>query len=1034
MDPGVRDELITEAVLAQLAALAEQQVHTETLDPATAPARLAKHLFTIVGSVLASATGETSLDRQIEIVNDLMTQLSAEDQMVASPPRVLTGIAPGTSPGLQFPPELPPRPEIPLSASDLLFNGAGQPTIGSELRTELQSATSVDLICAFVIWSGVRVLREQLADLIQRGGRVRVVTTTYMSATEPRALEALAEIGAEIRIAYDARTTKLHAKSWLLERPHGLTTTFIGSSNLSYTALHEGLEWNVRLSAADAPYLVERVRATFQTHWENPHFERYDPAVDSDRLQRALDDSSRRRGGDRSVSFAGLEVHPYPHQRRMLEQLEAERTLRDHHRNLVVAATGTGKTVVAALDYRDLCRKHGKRLSLLFVAHRMAILRQSQATFRAVMKDGSFGEIRGDGQLPRDGTHVFAMIQSLGNEAIKSIDPDAFDVVVVDEFHHAAAPTYDALLEHVEPIELLGLTATPERMDEADITAWFGGRIAVEMRLWDAIDQGFLCPFQYFGISDGTDLRSIRWSQGSYATGDLSNLYTGDDLRVAKLLEALQNIVADPGAMQALGFCVSVEHAEFMADRFTRAGLPAASLSGKDSTEVREQTLRELRDGDLCAVFSVDVLGEGVDVPSVDTIMLLRPTQSATVFLQQLGRGLRIAEGKPCLTVLDMIGQQHESYRFDRKLRAVTDRRNGRLDAQTEAGFPFLPSGCEIQLDRVSQEIILDNLRATARLGAWRTLRQDLTELGDVDLLTFLEEADRVPAEFYRPNRSFTKLRIEAGVDSAGEPDKDETALLRALPRLLHVDDRERVALYRDLLTRPDRPSAAGRNEREERLLAMLHFDLWGVTRKFESLQEGLDLLWTYPRVRVELEQILTAVGRRSQSLTRPLGLDPRIPLQSHGVYSRDEVLAGFGVGSPDQPPQVREGVKWVEDAQTDLFFVTLEKADGGYSPTTMYRDYAISPELFHWESQSVLREGAPTAQRYINHVQLGSDVVIFVRSKKRTESGTTAPYTCLGPATYVQHEGEKPLAITWRLRDSMPEELFEVAQAVAAA
>ncbi len=654
---------------------------------------------------------EESAEEQALRVNRAIRDLGEGDagDEIALPPRLLYGIKGRSASGDII--DLPPAPATPFSQSDLLVNAEGQPNIGSELKAELASADRVDLICAFVIWSGVRQLREALASVVDRGGQVRVITTTYMGATEKKAVDRLVELGAEVRVAFDARTTKLHAKAWLLERDSGLDTAFVGSSNLSHTALFDGLEWNVRLSSVDARHVIDRVRMTFASHWESEHFETYDPAVNGDELAKALNEHDRRSLGESTtISFANIDVSPYPHQERMLETLELERQRHGRHRNLVVAATGTGKTVVAAFDYRQLAKRLGRRPSLLFVAHRERILDQSLATYRHVLRDGSFGQkLAGGSEV--SGEHVFAMVQSLSAERISAIDPEAFDVVVVDEFHHAKASSYDRLLQHLRPKELLGLTATPERLDGKDVTEWFDGRIAVELRLWEAIDQGFLVPFQYFGVADGTDLKQVTWRRGGYATAELSNVYTGDDLRVSKLLASIETIVADPGQMRALGFCVSTEHAHFMARKFTDAGLASVALTGEDSAEVRDEALRDLAVGKLRCVFSVEVLGEGVDVPDVDTLLLLRPTESATLFTQQLGRGLRRAEGKSHLTVIDLIGQHRKEFRFADRLSAIVDRRRGPIIDQVEAGFPFLPAGCSLDLDRQSSEVVLESLR-----------------------------------------------------------------------------------------------------------------------------------------------------------------------------------------------------------------------------------------------------------------------------------------------------------------------------------
>lgn len=1032
MKPGPRDHLVTEALAGELSDVDALLVQREALDGAEAPSRLSRHLATTIERALRAADDPGA---QAALVNELLARAVPAETAdhVAIPPELWTG--------LRRPPErlggsptTIASPSVPLSASDLLVNAEGQPNIGSELRLELESADSVGLLCAFVIWSGVVRLRNAIRGVVERGGRVRVITTTYMGATQRPAVDELVRLGAEVKVAFDARITKLHAKAWLLERESGLTTAFIGSSNLSHTALFDGLEWNVRLSVLDSPFVVQRVRSVFESYWASEHFERYDPATEADRLELALG-AHRNRDAGATVSFVGLDVHPYPHQQRMLERLSVERERHDRHRNLVVAATGTGKTVVAALDYRQLRSQAKRDLSLLFVAHRERILEQSRATFRAVLRDGSFGETHGGGRVGA-GAHVFAMIQSLSEETVAALRPQDFDVVIVDEFHHAAAPSYRRLLERLEPAELLGLTATPERMDAQDVTEYFGGRIAVELRLWEAIDEGFLVPFQYFGVADGTDLSALRWRRGGYALEDLDRLVTGDHARVAKLLEAIRRVVAEPGAMRALGFCVSVAHAEFMARVFTAAGLPSRALSGQTPESERAATLRELDAGAVRVVFSVDVLGEGVDVPNVDTVLLLRPTDSATVFIQQLGRGLRRTESKPYLTVIDLIGQQHREFRFDRRLGAMIDPRRGPLRSQLEAGFPFLPAGCDVDLDRQSHEIVLNNLRDAARLSQWRTLVDDLRGLPGATLAQFLELTGRPVADVYRrQDYSWTRLQRDAGVQvSRSGNEEDERNLLRALRRMLNIDDPERVRFYGELLRNDTPPSAAQFNERERRLLLMLHYDLWGTQRRFDDLNAALAALWKQATVRAELRQLLAVLDARSETLVRPSGLRPEIPLHVHARYSRDEILGAYGEGSPSDPPVFREGVRHIPSAATDVLLVTLKKAERDYSPTTMYRDYAIAPDLFHWESQSTQRAGSPAIRRYEGHARTGHTIALFVRERKTLENGVGSPYVFLGPALYVQSSGDRPVSFTWRLDTPMPEELFEVARSVVAA
>jgi superfamily II DNA or RNA helicase/HKD family nuclease len=1026
LTPGLRDELLTAAAGVALSSLDDELIQLMELEGAETPERFARHVGAVVRRVLeAMRDADRSAEDQALAVNEVLAGL-ADDDVISLPPSVLTGVRrPAEGLGV---PTLPASPIIALSANELLVNGHAQPAVGQQIRSELPSATDVDFLVSFVRWTGVRTLIDELAQVVERGGRVRVITTTYMSATEPKALEELAKVGAQVRVDYEADRTKLHAKAWIIHRSGGLTTAFLGSSNISYAALHQGMEWNVRLSEVSTASLVDRMRATFETYWANDVFERFDPDQDGQRLREALDSQRREKRRNLGGGFVAFDVTPKPHQARMLEQLQAQRDRHDRHRNLLVAATGTGKTVMAALDYRRLRDELGRTPSLLFVAHRRRILDQSRATYATVLKDPNFGEVLGDGEQPLIGRHVFAMVQSLRNEAVEILEPDTYEVVVIDEVHHAAAASYRALLEHLQPIELLGLTATPERMDGEDITRWFGDRTAVELRLWEAIDDGYLAPFQYFGVHDDVDLSTLEWRRGGYRTEDLERIFTGDDARVMRLLQALDRILLDTNEMRALGFCVSVDHAKYMARAFTERGLPSAALWGETDSAERDSALRRLEQGDLRCVFSVDVLGEGVDVPSVDTVLLLRPTQSATVLTQQIGRGLREHQSKATLTVVDLIGQQHRRFRFDTKLRALLDPRNGRLVDQVEQDFPYLPAGCEIKLDRTSRDVILDSLRAAAGSGTWSVLVDDLRRLGDVSLATFLQETERGLSDLYRVrDRTWTRLRRDAGVAVADGNQHEET-LLRAVHRLLHIDDLDRVTTYRRLLSLPDVPT--GLAERDRRLLTMLAVGIFGRRHGFSSFATAIRAIWGNPAAREELVQVLEILGNNADTATHQLDFGP---LHAHARYTRDEALLALGDGTFEEPPTSREGVRWLSDIRTDVLFVTLRKSERHYSPSTRYRDYALSSRLFHWESQSTTSADSPTGRRYREQRQGGSNVLLFVRESPTLANGAGAPFVLLGPATFVEARGERPIQITWRLHEPMPESLLEVARLVAA-
>jgi len=1016
---GLYDELLTDRLTEILKELSSNRVHPtlEDLDNAEAPEKLADSVYRLLVYVLSRLPAQNRLSEQVRLTNRLIAQMleslnapDLEGSTTAPERKILRALRPVDDPDFA-------RPRTPLDQSALLVNAPREPSLAAELLAEMDSADSVDLLCSFVMWNGVRALRPALEKAHDRRIPFRVITTTYMGTTQQRALDLLRELGAEIRVSYDSRITRLHAKAWMFERTTGFSTAYIGSSNLSHSALHDGLEWNVRISQRSAPSLMDRFRAAFESYWVDEHFHPYDP----EKFATAI----RTERPEQSFDFTAFDVRPYPHQEQILERLAVDRKRHNRWANLVVAATGTGKTVIAALDYRRLAEEFdGARL--LFVAHRQEILNQSLTTFRHVMRDGSFGEVYVAGKRPERWTHVFASVQSLNASSIEDLDPDGFDIVIVDEFHHAAAPTYDRLLRHLRPRVLLGLTATPERTDGKDVTGWFDGHISAELRVWQAIDEGLLCPFQYFGVSDETDLSGLKWQRGGYNLSDLSAVYTGNDARVAKVLRATSDIIVDPRQMRALAFCVSVDHAHYMARAFDSAGIPAQAVSGQTPQDERNEALRRLKNKTVNVLFAVDLYNEGVDVPEIDTVLFLRPTESATVFLQQLGRGLRTAPSKAGLTVLDFIGQQHRRFRFDLRYRALTGVTRAHLQTQVKEQFPFLPSGCHIQLDRIAQKTILKNIQSSIDLRRPQLIGE-LRAIGDVTIRNFLERTGLQLEDLYRGNNGWTSLRRAAGFTSL-EKKPSEERYARGVARVLHIDDRERLDLFRWAVSADDVSQADSLPEREKRLLTMLHCDLAG-TESFPNLSASLGAIRQHPLVTDELSQVLDILDKEASSLPKPTALPRDIPLLVHERYSRDEILAAVGQSRVQKQSQLREGVRFIEDYGIDLFFVTLNKAEREFSPTTMYQDYAISPTLFHWESQSTTGEESPTGYRYIHHEALGTKVLLFARKDKRSRLGTE-PYLFLGLASYVRHSGSRPMAITWELQTPIPPEFFEVAKA----
>jgi hypothetical protein len=461
-----------------------------------------------------------------------------------------------------------------------------------------------------------------------------------------------------------------------------------------------------------------------------------------------------------------------------------------------------------------------------------------------------------------------------------------------------------------------------------------------------------------------------------------------------------------------------------MAEQFRAAGIAAVAVWGDSPMADRTAALRDLAGGRVNVVFTVDLFNEGVDVPNVDTLLLLRPTDSPTLFLQQLGRGLRRARGKALCTVLDFVANHRREFRFDRKLRALLGGTRREVERQVERNFPFLPGGCHMELDPVARDIVLRSIRQ-AIPNDWRAKCDELRALGDITLRKYLEETGLELEDVYANNRSWSMLRRAVGLstDAAGA---EEEPLLRAVGRLLHVDDGERLDGYRSLAARAEAPDPAVLSDRERRFARMLIGSLTTLNAS-ASLSEGLAQLWRHPQVRNELLELLDLLPERVDHLHTRLKI-ANVPMAVHARYTRTEILAAFDVGSGVAPMTWQSGVWWDRNSQSDLLAFTLDKSAGSFSPTTRYRDYAISPELVHWESQSATSLESETGRRYITQARHRTNVVLFARL-----STADRAFWCLGPATYVSHQGERPIAITWRLEHRLSGDLFaEFAAAVA--
>lgn len=1041
---GIYEQLITKLVASRLNR-DRFYVGERTLEAAEASVWLSRFLSGILQHAVGLIPNDDNrLEQQIDLANQLLLwlkkQLNDDDffdeNLLDSQGKILTALYELENPVAadlkKYVEDI--FPLTGLTQSELFCGSNAGLSLETELKREILSSDKIYWLVSFIKWTGIRIFRKELEEFTRSGRQLKVITTSYMGATDAKAVEFLATLpNTEIKLSYNTQRERLHAKSYLFLRNTGFDTGYIGSSNLSHSALTSGLEWNLKITSQEIPHIIKKSLSTFETYWASNDFEIFDGEIESKtKLTAALREA---RGGYADSTPYFFDLKPFPHQQEILEQLSVERDLRQRFRNLVVAATGTGKTLVSAFDFARFLR-HKPDAKFLFIAHRQEILKQAQASYRGVLRNGDFGELWVAGAKPEHYRQLFASIQTLNNQlADLSLSADYYDYIVIDEVHHIAASSYRAVLEYFTPTILLGLTATPERHDGSDILADFGGVIAAEIRLPEAINRRHLCPFQYFAIDDDTDLRSIPWSRGRYDIAQLTNLYTHNHVRVNKIVQSLQEIVTDIGRIRALAFCVSREHADFMCKQFLLKGINSDILTSDNSHE-RQQKQHALRSGQINVLFVVDIFNEGVDIPEVDTLLFLRPTESLTIFLQQLGRGLRLFDGKECCTVLDFVGNSRPEYDFAEKFRALVGKTNRAISDEIKQGFPHAPLGCRIELSKRTQEIVLSNIRqATVNLNRLMGLIRKFPFDSSLPLTlsSFLKIHPNLKLEDIYKRGSWTRLvALASAKQTLISADEElikvyESAIKN---KLLNCDCFDYLHFLRDLAVNDFTLTA----QMDQRMAVMCHYDFWqkaGPQLGFTTLAQSLKAL-AHPELKAELVDMLGLLMNRIRHEQFALADLLQNPLKGHARYNREQILAGFGATTFGYQKHAREGVLMIAEQNIELLFVTLNKNEKQFSPTTMYHDYAINEQLFHWQSQNSARPDSGKGLSYIEHQQTGKRLFLFVREHSKDEYGSTMGFVSFGEVEYVSHQGSQPMSITWQLQNPMPAFMWKQAAKLA--
>lgn len=1043
MNQGIYEELVTQLVSNKINQLNKDSyyINKSKIDKEEASIIISRHLSKTIKGALDVLKGEHQVEHQIEIANKIIHFLKSElresdfdNDLIESQGEILKAVF--TKIDAHFSDldlhlkEITPYTR--LTHSELFTGGSNTGlSLDSELKKEILSSNRIDFLVSFIKFKGIIILKRELEEFTQRGGQLRVITTTYMGASDYKAIQLLSKLeNTQVKISYNTGNERLHAKAYLFYRDTGFHTGYIGSSNFSRSALTDGLEWNVKITTKEVSHIIDKFQKTFNSYWKSDDFELFDDNIHKAKLLDSLNKGkTTTRGIVSPASF--FNVDPYPFQKQILEKLEVERSIHNRFRNLVVAATGTGKTVISAFDYKNF-KKNNKSAKLLFLAHRKEILEQALYRFQGILRDNNFGELWVDGKTPTNFEYVFASIQTLNNR-LENLDlsKEFFDYIVIDECHHLTASSYRGIINYFNPKVLLGLTATPERMDGGDIKEDFHNRIAAEIRLPEALNRKLLCPFQYFGISDSVDLTTVHWERGRYVTSELSNIYTGNDRRVGEIISALDKYTKDYNEVMALGFCVTIEHAKYMAEKFTLAGLKAAYLASTNSND-RDTIRVQLQKREINYLFVVDIFNEGVDIPEIDTVLFLRPTESLTIFLQQLGRGLRLLEGKECLTVLDFVGNARPEYNFENKFRALIGKTSTPVKKEIKDNFPHLPLGCSIVLEKKAKEIILSNIIAATSLNQNQLIQkiqsfQNQTTL-PLNLRNFIEFYDIPLQLIYKKNRNFGWKRLCQMAKVIDDfQAKNENQILSAIKnKWLSTASSSYFRFILKLAKKNFKIKFSEMSEVERSMALMLHYDVWRSAGGFKSLEDSINEIGKSKVLIEEIIELLEILIDKIDFKEIDIDLPYQQPLKLHARYTRDQILTAFRLNTFEKKSSNREGVAENSELNTELLFINLIKSEEDFSPTTMYDDYAVNERLFHWQSQNSAGPETPKGKSYITHKVKDKKILLFVREKAIDEFKNTMGYVFVGEGSINTHYGSKPMSIEWELNEPMPHYLWK--------
>ena len=1025
---GVYENIISEQISKDIEKAQDKGLicKKDNIDIAESPSMLSTYVSKIIKNKLNDDS--LSLKDKKNYINKIIELLDNEDynDKIKEEDKLLTAVISSEDEiKLKATNKCLIRPLSGFRVSNLFTGGQNAISLGSEIERDIACADKIYIIVSFLRLSGINLIYDDLQKFCSNPEHeLRIITTTYCGITEGKAIERLATLpNTQIRISYNTKIERLHAKAFIFERNSGMHTAYIGSSNLSKSAQTDGLEWNIRVTNIENPHIIKAAIATFEQYWNSNNFEDFNEGG----IKRFYKQIKKEHDGPNDNTV----LHNYsilPHQKQILDRLQIIREA-GINKNLVVAATGTGKTVISAFDYKINFANKIPNGRILFVAHREEILKQSLFTYRGVLMDANFGDLWVGKYRPGNIEYLFVSVQTFNSnyeEIFEKLPSDYYDYIVIDEAHHLVANSYRKIMEHFTPKILVGLTATPERMDGQSLLPDFCNRISAEIRLPQALEEGLLTPFQYLCISDNTDLTDDDFMSGNkyISSKIISRLCTKE--RVTLIVQKLKYYLADENKCKALCFCANTEHARYMSAELNKAGFKSAFLT-VDNSEERTDINKKFTNGEINYLCVVDMYNEGVDIPEVDTVLFLRPTESITIFLQQLGRGLRLAPGKQILTVLDFVAQLNQKYDYAGRFRSLMKRTDKNIVEQIKNGFTLLPCGCSIHMEEKAKEYVLQNIKA-AIYNKNRLINELHSYSVCPTLSEFISNNGQDIRLIYKNNLCWTKLKKGAGWCNYTE-DSNTRKYEKGLSKLVHFNTVSFFKFIKATITNQCQIDC--KDEKDETFALMFYYILYqnNINKVgINSISEAIKRLNSYPLFIQEIEEIVDYLIDNLYIKTFYIGSGLPLALEQYGCYTREDIFTIFGRQTAEKCMQGSvSGVFNFEEYNTEAFFVTLNKSDADFSPSTQYDDYVISEYKFHWQSQNN-DSHTGRGRRFVEQKENNKKFLLFVREQKKDGFGNTCPFHCFGLVDYVRSYGDCPMNIEWKLQEPvMPQYLKSV-------